>query len=140
MKLYLILLVLFGAISCGAPAGAAKTDDHANLQGTWLAQTESQNGNKRDVSYQYIFREDKITFIDETGKEMKYSFRLDTAAKPKLLIIQPEDTLTDRTPVSVAYELAGDSLKIVVAPAGLHPADISDRNNQELIICRRKGL
>jgi len=35
--------------------------------------------------------------------------------------------------------LDGDSLKIVVAPPGLRPTEISDKNNQELIICKRKG-
>ena len=87
----------------------------------------------------YIFRGDKLTFRDETGKEMNYSFKLDTTGNLKLIIIQPEETLTNSTPVSVAYELAGNSLKIVVAAPGLRPIEISDKNNQELIICKRKG-
>lgn len=52
---------------------------------------------------------------------MKYSFKLDTSANLKLITIQPADTLTNSTPVSVAYELHGDLLKIVVAPPGLPP-------------------
>lgn len=126
-------------MSCGIGGDAAKPTDQENIQGTWLAQTESQNGNKRDVSYRYVFSGDQVSFTDETGKEMKYSFKLDTTSKPRLITIQPMDTLAGSTPVSVAYELNGDSLTIVVAPAGLRPAEISDRNNQELIICRRKG-
>jgi len=70
---------------------------------------------------------------------MNYSFKLDTIGNLKLIIIQPEEKLTNSTPVSVAYELDGDSLKIVVAPPGLRPTEISDKNNQELIICKRKG-
>ncbi len=70
---------------------------------------------------------------------MKYAFKLDTASNLKLITIQPEETLTNSTPVSVAYELVGDSLKIVVAPPGSRPTEISDKNNQELIICKRKG-
>ena len=139
MKTSLIILVLVCALSCGVAGDAAKSTDQANLQGVWLAQSESQNGIKKNVSYQYVFRGDKLTFIDETGKEMKYSFKLDTTGNLKLLIIQPEETLTNSTPVSVAYELDGDSLKIVVAPPGLRPTEISDKNNQELIICKRKG-
>ena len=104
-----------------------------------MAQSESQNGHKKDVTYQYVFRGDKVTFTDETGKVMKYSFKLETASNLKLITIRPEETLTDSTPVSVAYELDGDSLKIVVAPAGSRPTEISDRNNQELIICKRKS-
>ena len=103
-----------------------------------MAQSESQNGHKRNVTYQYVFRGDKVTFIDETSKEMKYSFKLDTASNLKLITIRPEETPTNSTPVSVAYELDGDSLKIVVAPAGSRPTEISDKNNQELIVCRRK--
>lgn len=126
-------------MSCGVTGDAAKSTDQANIQGTWLAQTESQNGIKKNVSYLYIFRKDKVTFIDETGKEMKYSFKLETTGNLKLLTIQPEETLANSTPVSVAYELDGNSLTIVVAPPGLRPTEISDRNNQELIICKRKG-
>jgi uncharacterized protein (TIGR03067 family) len=104
-----------------------------------LAQTESQNGIKKAVTYLYVFRGDKVSFTDETGKETKYSFKLETTGKLKLMTIQPEVPLANSTPVSVAYELHGDSLKIVVAPPGLRPTEISDRKNQELIICKRKG-
>lgn len=70
---------------------------------------------------------------------MKYSFRLDTANDPKLCIIQPVETLPNSKPVGVAYELDGDSLKIVVADPASRPTEISDKNNQELIICKRKS-
>ena len=139
MKTFLIPLILVCGLSCGGGGDAAKSTDQANLQGVWLAQSESQNGIKKNVSYLYVFRGDKLTFRDETGKEMKYSFRLNTTGNLKLIIIQPEDTLTNSTPVSVGYELDGDSLKIVVAPPDLRPTEISDKNDQELIICKRKG-
>jgi uncharacterized protein (TIGR03067 family) len=138
MKTSLIILVLVCALSCGVGGDAAKPTDEANIQGTWLAQSESQNGIKKNVSYLYVFKGDKVTFRDETGKEMKYSFKLDTTGNLRLIIIQPEEKHTDSTPVGVGYELAGDSLKIVVAPPGLRPTEISDKNNQELIICKRK--
>lgn len=125
-------------MSCGVTRDAAKSSDQVNIQGVWQAQTETQNGIKKDVTYQYIFQGDKVNFIDETGKEMKYFFRLNTTNNPRLITIQPLDTLADPTPVSVAYELTGNSLKIVVAPAGLVPTEISDKNSQELIICKRK--
>lgn len=138
LKTCLILLLLVSAISCGVASDPVKPNDQANIQGTWLAQTESQNGVKKNVSYQYIIGKDSLSFIDETGKEMKYSFTLDTTGNPKLLIIRTVDTLTNATPVGVAYVLNGDSLTIVVAPSGLRPREISDKNDQELIICRRK--
>lgn len=139
MKTSLIVLLLIFAMSCDVAGDAAKTTDQANIQGVWLAESESLNGIKKNVTYLYVFREDTVTFTDETGKEMKYSFKLDTTANPRLIIIQPEETLPNSTPVSVAYELDGDSLTIVVAPPGLRPTEISDKNNQELIICKRKG-
>jgi uncharacterized protein (TIGR03067 family) len=139
MKTSFIISVLVCALSCGVAGDAAKPTDQANLQGVWLAQTESQNGIKKNVSYLYAFKGDKLTFTDETGKEVKYAFKLDTTGNLKLIIIQPVETLTNSKPVSVAYEVDGDSLKIVVAPPGLRPTEISDKNNQELIICRRKG-
>jgi uncharacterized protein (TIGR03067 family) len=139
MKTWIIALALFCATLSGNAADAPKSSDHANIQGVWLAQTESQNGHKKNVTYQYVFNGDKVTFTDETGKEMKYSFKLETANNLKLITIRPEEAPTDTTPVSVAYELDGDSLTIVVAPAGSRPTEISDKNNQELIICKRKG-
>jgi uncharacterized protein (TIGR03067 family) len=139
MKIYLIILVLVCALSCGDAGDAAISTDQENLQGAWLGQTESLNGIQKDVSFLYVFKGDTFSFTDETGKEMKYSFRLDTTGNPRLLIIRSEDTLTNPTPVGVGYELNGDSLKIVVAPHGLRPTEISDKNDQELIICKRKG-
>lgn len=139
MKNLLIILVIVSVISCGAGGDAPRLSDQENIQGMWLAQTESVNGIKREVDFQYIFKEDTLTFIDETGMEVKYSFRLDTSSKPKFIVIQPADAPTNSTPVNVGYELDSNSLKIVVAPAGLSPTEISDNNDQELIICKRKG-
>lgn len=138
MKIYLIILLLVCALSCGHAGDAAKPTDQVNLQGTWLAQSESQNGKKWNVSYLYVFRGDKLFFTDETGKEVTYSFKLDTTGSLKFIIIQPDETLNISAPVNIAYELDRDSLKIVIAPPGLRPTEISDKNNQELIICKRK--
>ena len=139
MKTSLITLILFCASLRGIAGDAPKSSDQANIQGIWLAHSESQNGRKKNVTYQYVFKGDKLTFRDETGKEMKYSFKLETASKLKLITIRPEETLTNSTPVSVAYELDGDSLKIVVAAPGSRPTEISDKSNQELIVCKRKS-
>lgn len=140
MKTSLIILTLVCTLSCRFTQDEAKSTDQEKIQGTWLGESESQNGIKKDVSYLYVFKGDKVTFTDETGKKITYSFKLDTIGNPKFIIIQPEETLTDSTTVSVGYELNGDSLKLVVAPPGLRPTEISDKNNQELIICKRKGL
>lgn len=138
MKLPALILIFVFALSCGVSGDKPRPSDQEAIQGVWLAQTESQNGTQKNVSYLYAFVGNKVTFTDETGKEAKYLFKLDTTGQLKYLIIQPDDTLSNPTPVSVGYELEGDSLKIVIAPAGLRPTEMSDKNDQELIICRRK--
>lgn len=130
--------MIVAALSCGVAGDEAKPVDQIKIQGVWLAQTESQNGMVKKVNYTYVFKGDKLSFTDETGKEMKYLFHLDTNNNPRLITIRPEDTLTKSEPVRVAYALAGDSLTIVVASQGLLPTAISDKNNQELIVCKRK--
>ena len=139
MKIFPIVLVLVCVLSCGDAGDAATSTNQANLQGAWLAQSESKNGKKWNVSYLYVFRGDKLFFTDETGKEVMYSFKLDTTGSLKFIIIQPDETLNISAPVSIAYELDGDSLKIVVAPPGLRPTEIYVKNSHELIICKRKG-
>lgn len=139
MKLYLFILALACALSCSNTRNTATATDKEKIQGAWLGQTESVNGIKKDVSFLYVFKGDTLSFTDETGKEVKYSFRLDTIGNLKFITIQPDETLNISAPVSIAYELDGDSLKIVIAPPGLRPTEISDKNNQELISCKRKG-
>ena len=139
MKTSFVALVFVSASFGGTAGEAPKSPDQANLQGVWLAKSESQNGHKKDVTYQYVFKGDQITFKDETGKETKYLFKLEKASNLKLITIRPEGTPTNSTPVSVAYELDGDSLKLVVAPPGSRPTELSDKNDQELIICTRKS-
>lgn len=139
MKASLMALILVCAPLCSEAGDAPKPPDQEKLQGVWVAQTESQNGQTRNVTYQYVFRGNRLTFRDETGKQIGYSFRVESASSPKIIFIRPEEALADSTPVGVAYELDGDSLKIVVAPPGSRPADISDRNDQELIVCKRKS-
>lgn len=139
MKPFLLILFIVFTMSCNLRSDSIESTDQAKLQGVWLGQKESLNGITKDVNFQYIFKEDTITFIDETGKEMKYSFQPDTTSYPRLLILRATDTLADPTPVGVGYELIGDSLNIIVAPPGLQPKDVSDKYNQELISCRRKG-
>ncbi|MEZ4801219.1 MAG: TIGR03067 domain-containing protein [Gelidibacter sp.] len=132
---YLLLslwcLLLACTMSC---ADASIASDQDKLQGVWLAQTESLNGLKKEVDFQYIFSKDTLTFIDETGQKEVYKYTLDTTSTPKYLNIQPEDA----TPVSVAYTLDGDDLTIVIAEPGFRPTDLSD-THQEVIVCKRKG-
>lgn len=126
-------------MSCSNAGSTAMSTDKEKIQGAWLGLTESVNSIKKDVSFLYVFNGDTLSFTDETGKEVKYSYRLDTTGNLKFIVIQPDESLNISAPVSIAYELDGDSMKIVIAPPGLRPTEISDKNNQELIICKRKS-
>ncbi|HEX8876441.1 MAG TPA: TIGR03067 domain-containing protein [Phycisphaerales bacterium] len=140
MKNSLITPALACLSLCGCAGHSPQSCDQENIQGIWLAQSESQNGHVKSVSFQYVFKGDRITFTDETGKDRNYSFRLESDANLKLMTIWPDDSPASSTPVSVAYELDADSLTIVVAPPGSRPTEIADKNDQELIVCRRKRL
>lgn len=142
MKTSLTSLVLAGLALCGVAlsgcaARGAMCADRAGLQGTWLGHTESLNGHTKSVDFRYVFSGDRVTFRDETGMETTYTFTLNAGDGLTFLTIVPASP-PNSTPVSVAYALDGDSLTLVVAPPGSRPTDISDRNNQELIVCRRK--
>jgi hypothetical protein len=112
--------------------------DQASLQGLWLAETESLNGRTWTVTYTYAFTGDTLAFTDETGKVVSYAFTLDPAATPKLMHLRPVEAPADEAPVPVAYDIEGDVLTLVIAPAGSRPTELSDRNDQELIVSRRK--
>lgn len=142
MKTSLTSLVLAGLALCGVAisgcaAPGAMCGDRAGLQGTWLGHTESLNGHTKSVDFRYVFSGDRVTFRDETGMKTTYTFTLNAGDGLTFLTIVPASP-PNSTPVSVAYALDGDSLTLVVAPPGSRPTDISDRNNQELIVCRRK--
>lgn len=134
MKTSLITLVLACSLLCGC--AAPRVSDEARLQGLWLAHSESLNGHTKSVDFRYVFRGDRVTFTDETGRAMTYVFTLDAGSTPKLMTIVPDEP--GATKASVAYALNGDSLTIVVAPPGATPTEISDKHDQELIVCRRK--
>jgi uncharacterized protein (TIGR03067 family) len=131
-----ILFILVCALSC--TEDVTKSTDQENIQGEWLAQTESVNGITKNVSYLYAFNGDTVSFTDETGKMMKYSFNLDTTGPLSYMLIRPEGAAVNSKPVSVAYNLKADTLTLVIAPEGLRPTEMTDKNNQELIISTRK--
>jgi uncharacterized protein (TIGR03067 family) len=136
------ILVLVCITWCGIAADAPICTDQSNIQGVWLADSASDDGQKvkEAAGFQYVFKGDKLTIRDASGEEMKYSFKLDTASNPKLFVLQPEQMLTnDEMICNVAYELKGDSLKVALACPGSRPTEISDKNNQMLIILKRKN-
>lgn len=147
MKTWSLSLMLLFPAACTTFAEAPQATraavtpaatDHARLQGLWLAQTESLNGRTWAVTYTYAFAGDTLAFTDETGKVVDYAFTLDPAATPKVMHLRPVEAPVDTAPVPVAYAIEGDVLTLVIAPAGSRPTELSDRDDQELIVSRRK--
>ena len=140
MKTSFIMLVLAGVSACSIAADMPKSADQAHIQGIWVAQSGSNNGQKEDVAgCQYIFSGDRFTIRSVVGIEEHFSFKLDTTSIPKSFVLQPERTITNATYCSVAYELNGYTLRVAIACPGSHPTSISDTNNQELIVLKRKS-
>jgi uncharacterized protein (TIGR03067 family) len=138
MKTPFLTLLLTCAPLYALAGSAPESTDQEALQGVWQAQTESLNGHTRKVEYQYTFKGDEFTFRDENGKETKYRFTLETAGNPKLIALKTPDAPADSASVKVAYAVDRDALTIVIAPAGSRPTEMSDRNDQEVIVCKRK--
>ncbi len=137
MKPFPTLATVASAFFIGVQSNAKAPDDRTNIQGVWLAQRESLNGKSKQVNFRYVFKGDKVTFTDETGREEKYTFKLDPMSKPKLCLIWPIGSDKKSKPVAVGYRLNGNSLTLIVAPEGKRPRDISDKYDQELIVCAR---
>ena len=143
MKTTIIALALACVSLCGVAADTSKSTDQQNIQGNWVAQSATANGFKIDAKdCQYMFSGDRLTIRytdDMEKKEVKYLFKLDTTNSPKLLVVTPEQALTNATICSSAYELRGDSLKIALSCPGTRPTEISEKNSQMLIVFKRKS-
>ena len=140
MKTSILTLALFCFTLCGMAADTPKSDDQQNIQGDWVGQSGTSNGFKLDevVGCHYIFSGDKLAISDATGKEMKFTFKLDTSSNPKLLVQQSEQALTNATLCNIAYELNGDTLKIAIANPGTRPTGMSDKEQMVINFKRKK--
>lgn len=139
-KTSILTLALFCVSLCGLAADVPKSKDQQNIQGDWVGESGTSNGFKLEevVGCHYVFSGDRLAIRDKTGKEMKFSFKLDTSSSPKLLVQQPEQALTNATLCNVAYELNGDTLKIAIANPGTRPTGMSDKEQMVIIFKRKK--
>jgi uncharacterized protein (TIGR03067 family) len=141
MKTPFLVLALACISSFSLAADIPKTNDQQNLQGEWIVEFATANGFKAEdgPGWHYVFSGDKLTIRDTTGKEMKYSFKIDASGKPNLLILHPEQTLTNTTMGSAAYELNGSTLRIVIGCPATRPTEMSDKD-QILAVLKRKKM
>ena len=141
MKTSFLTLALACISLFSLAADIPKTNDQQNLQGEWIAESATANGVKVEdaAGFHYIFSGDRLTIRDTTGKEVKYSFKIDASSKPNLLVLQPQQALTNATMCSAAYELNGAILKVVIGNPGTRPTEMSDKD-QILTVLKRKKI
>jgi uncharacterized protein (TIGR03067 family) len=138
MKRLLITLILLWQTFSGTAADAPASEDQKNIQGTWLVESASEDGRAvKDIFDTVVFAGDQLTLSDKTGKEKKDAFRLDPGASPKVLHF-PAQHPSNVLPVHWAYELNGDTLKLVNTAPNHPPTEISDKR-QLLIVLKRKA-
>lgn len=138
MQKTIATLALFLLTFCGLAAEAPSANDEINLQGTWIVVSASEDGRllTDGVFDQIVISGDQLTMSDKTGKQKKGFFRLDPTQTPKALIF-PADNPPNVIPAHFAYELDGDSLKIVNSAPNRKPAEINDKG-QLLVTLKRK--
>ena len=122
----------------GFVAGSAMAGDQENIQGTWTLETATVDGKAMpSVSAVYIFAGETLIVRPKVGAEQKATFRLETTSKPKVLVVQRDqsaDAKPDRTP----YELDGDTLKIAFPSPDERPTEVSDKGQMLFTLKRQK--
>lgn len=138
MKSFLTTLALALA-GLGFAADSAVAGDQESIQGTWALETASVDGKVRGrVSVDYVFAGETLTVQPAGAKEVKGSFKLETASKPKVLVVQRDPYAPGDEPDRTPYELNGDTLKIVFPSAGEHLKEISDKGHILFVLKRKK--
>jgi uncharacterized protein (TIGR03067 family) len=74
----------------------------------------------------------------EVGKEQKATFTLDITSKPKVLVVQHDQHLSDAKPDRTPYELDGDTLKIAFTSPDERPTEVSDKGHVLFTLKRKK--
>jgi len=137
MKSAIITLALPLIALCGIGADSPKADDQKNMQGTWAVVSATQDGKAVEFGDEAVFAGDQLKFRGKDGREQKGTFKLDPTKKPKEFIFKPVDLPPNASPGQMAYELSGDTLKLVTSSPDKRPTEISDKG-QILITLNRK--
>ena len=133
MKTTINTLILALVAVCGLGAASAIAGDQESIQGTWTLETATVDGMALpNASAEYGFTGETLTMRAGDGKEQKSTFKLDTTAQPKVMVVE-HDAKPDRTP----YELNGDTLKLAFPPPGEQSKEVSDKG-QVLFTLKRK--
>jgi uncharacterized protein (TIGR03067 family) len=148
------LFILRGTIL----AGTEKADDGQNILGTWKVETASVDGQSQPaaIGEQWIFLNGRLVMLSSGGMRQTAFYKLNPTETPASLTWIPQGDGHNHghpgsgkadgalTPAekkkaltrAAAYEINGDSLKLVVAPSGRRPSAISDHGQQLLILTR----
>ena len=138
MKKSITTLILALVAICGFAVNSAVAGDQEDIQGTWTLESATVDGTTMaNVSVTYIFTGETLLMRPKAGTEQKVTFKLETASKPKVLVVQrdqPAGAKPDRTP----YELDGDTLKIAFPSPDQRSTDVSDKGQMLFTLKRKK--
>jgi uncharacterized protein (TIGR03067 family) len=124
---------------CGFAASSTLAGDQEDIQGTWILQKVSMNGQDMPVPVvTYTFAGDTLTIHPEAGVEKKSTFKLETS-KSKVMILQHNESGAGPSPPPSPYELSGDTLKIAFGALNEVSGDISDKGRILFTLQRKKS-
>ena len=124
---------------CGFAASSTLAGDQEDIQGTWILQKVSMNGQDMPVPVvTYTFAGDTLTIHPEAGVEKKTTFKLETS-KSKVMILQHNESGAETKPARSPYELSGDTLKIAFGALKDLSGEISDKGKILFTLQRKKS-
>jgi uncharacterized protein (TIGR03067 family) len=117
MKLMLGGFIVCAALLVGGGDDAAVKKERAKFKGTWkITRLETSKGDEdkgKDITL--TFSDDGTMEMHKGGESKKATYKLNIAAKPKEIDIQPDD---DKHPGKGIYEFAKDKLRICFSQGG----------------------
>jgi uncharacterized protein (TIGR03067 family) len=140
MKKAIAIFALLFFTFCGIAADAPAPDDQKDILGTWIVESASLDGRviaPTDIFDTAEFAGDQLRLSDKKGKEKKGTFKLDTTKNPKVMLF-PAEHAPNVLPVHWAYELNGDTLKLVNSAPNRPPTEMSDKGQLFVILKRKK--
>jgi len=131
----ILLKLALAVVALGPFAPLAIADDQQNIQGTWVLVAATMDNQPMALQgVEYVFEGGSMTVRAPVGQEQKTTFTLETAAKPKVLVVE-HGAKPDRTP----YELNGDTLKIAFTSSDQVAADFSGKGYVMFTLTRKKS-
>jgi len=125
------------------PATEIVAEEVRKLAGTWTVKMVTQDGQDRkkkgyDIA-EFVFSADDVT-IKWPKKVAKSKYRLNVHRQPKTIDLLTQENEPYSAAANGAYELNGDTLKLVLGPPDSYRSEISDKNQLLFILVRKKTV